>query len=508
MPLCFSCRQQPLFAHRTLSCQSKLPTIATPLQRSRKLALRNLHLGVDVLVLFAAMGLAFAVQTALRPLIPALKAPPPFHVYAGLISLALPVWLALIAILGLHKSFERPWSSAALMVELIKLHVLGLVGVALIGFLTQSTINRSLVGLFLICSGLLMFVLRSAIGAWVGLLHRRGHGQDQVLLIGTPSAQMATFLRLAKADSLPPHILGYLGDSLSSEAEWSHVIPKRVGALSDLGSVLHDLAADHVIFFDPFSRPESVPAALESCEEVGVGASFSIDLTRRATATPHIIHLYEQPFVSFEVAPKSHAALSIKHALDALVAGLGILLIAPILLLTSLAIAITMGRPIFFSQTRAGLHGRRFRMLKFRTMVRDAEAKRKELESKNEMGGPVFKLTADPRITRLGHFLRKYSIDELPQLFNVLAGTMSLIGPRPLPLVEQEQIRGWQRRRLSMRPGITGLWQVSGRSDISFEEWMVLDLRYIDEWSLSFDLRILLKTVPVVLFGAAPDNSK
>lgn len=140
-------------------------------------------------------------------------------------------------------------------------------------------------------------------------------------------------------------------------------------------------------------------------------------------------------------------------------------------------------------------------MIKFRTMVVDAEKKRDDLLAQNEMSGPVFKVTNDPRITRLGHFLRRTSLDELPQLFNVLLGEMSLVGPRPLPTKEQQGISGWQRRRLSMRPGITGLWQVSGRSNIDFEQWMKLDLRYIDGWSLVMDLKILLKTLPAVLFA-------
>jgi lipopolysaccharide/colanic/teichoic acid biosynthesis glycosyltransferase len=140
-------------------------------------------------------------------------------------------------------------------------------------------------------------------------------------------------------------------------------------------------------------------------------------------------------------------------------------------------------------------------MIKFRTMIPGAEAKQAELAAQNEMTGPVFKVTRDPRVTRLGKFLRKTSIDELPQLLNVFLGQMSLVGPRPLPIKEQQGIRGWHRRRLSMKPGITGIWQISGRNNIDFEEWMRLDQQYVDDWSLGLDLTILLKTVPVVLFG-------
>jgi lipopolysaccharide/colanic/teichoic acid biosynthesis glycosyltransferase len=205
--------------------------------------------------------------------------------------------------------------------------------------------------------------------------------------------------------------------------------------------------------------------------------------------------------MSFEVATKAPVDLSFKHMLDVILALLGILAIAPLLLVVSLLVLVRMGRPVFFVQQRAGLRGREFAMLKFRTMVRDAEARRQELEEHNEMSGPVFKIDDDPRVTPLGRFLRRTSIDELPQLFNVLTGTMSLVGPRPLPVEEQKKIVGWHRRRLSMKPGITCLWQTRGRSDVDFEQWMAYDLEYVDTWSFSLDLKILLLTIPVVLKG-------
>jgi lipopolysaccharide/colanic/teichoic acid biosynthesis glycosyltransferase len=155
--------------------------------------------------------------------------------------------------------------------------------------------------------------------------------------------------------------------------------------------------------------------------------------------------------------------------------------------------------PVIFSQVRVGLHGRRFRMWKFRTMINEAEAIKPDLETLKEVDGPAFKLTHDSRVTRLGEFLRKSSLDELPRFFNVLEGSMSLVGPRPLPESEQQRIRGSQRRRLSMKPGITGLWQVSGRSGVAFSDWMRMDQEYVDRWSLWLDLRLMLATVPAVL---------
>jgi lipopolysaccharide/colanic/teichoic acid biosynthesis glycosyltransferase len=211
--------------------------------------------------------------------------------------------------------------------------------------------------------------------------------------------------------------------------------------------------------------------------------------------------VFEHPFVTFDIASKRPEWLALKYGLDPLLSALLLLLLSPVMIGIALAILITMGKPVLFFQSRAGLHGRHFRMVKFRTMVPNAETLQRALLPSNEMGGPVFKIKGDHRITRLGRILRKTSLDELPQLFNVLAGSMSLVGPRPLPITEQEQIRGWQRRRLSMKPGITGLWQVSGRSQLDFQEWMLLDLKYVEQWSLLLDLEILLRTIPVVFTG-------
>jgi lipopolysaccharide/colanic/teichoic acid biosynthesis glycosyltransferase len=185
------------------------------------------------------------------------------------------------------------------------------------------------------------------------------------------------------------------------------------------------------------------------------------------------------------------------------VAAGALVLASPFLLAAALAILLQDGAPVIFRQRRIGLHGREFTCLKFRTMVRDAEARRQALLARNEMTGPVFKMKGDPRVTPVGRILRKFSIDELPQLWNVLRGDMSLVGPRP-PLPDEVRQYGEPdfRRRLAFRPGLTCLWQVSGRNALSFEEWMALDLRYVDNWSLWLDLAILLRTIPTVLFGS------
>jgi exopolysaccharide biosynthesis polyprenyl glycosylphosphotransferase len=193
--------------------------------------------------------------------------------------------------------------------------------------------------------------------------------------------------------------------------------------------------------------------------------------------------------------------MAIKRLFDIISSAAGLLVLSPLLVTVAILIKLTSRGPIFFKQKRVGLHGKPFNMLKFRSMVVNAEELRAKLEAMNEQTGPVFKMKNDPRITRIGRFIRKYSIDELPQLLNVLRGEMSVVGPRPPLPKEVEKYAAWQRRRLSVRPGLTCIWQVSGRNQISFEEWMYLDMQYIDNWTLLTDLGLILKTVPVVITG-------
>lgn len=460
----------------------------------RKRPLRRVVLVLDALLIVTAAPVAVELHALVRAQFGIVKPPPPFQEYAPVVFLAMPWLLLLIAALQLHRVFECVWTRTELVVGLVKLHVLALIGLAVLSFVLNITINRSLVGLFLCSTFLLLLVDRLVLLRWRRFQHEIGQGRARLLLVGDGTAEMAAFIHARRREALPPEMVGYLGDSDGRED-----LPPHLGKVDALERVLHDHAVDLVLFFAPWDHPRDAVAALRACETVGTPAAFAIALVKIAASPPRVVEIYEQPFVSYEVAPKSPAALAVKQAFDIGVAALCVVLMAVPLGVISLAILVTMGRPILFGQERAGLYGRRFRMLKFRTMVRNAEAMRDELMAQNQMSGPVFKVVGDPRITTLGKLLRRTSLDELPQLFNVLTGTMSLVGPRPLPTKEQQQIRGWHRRRLSMKPGITGPWQVSGRNLIDFEEWMKLELRYVDDWSLTRDLAILLKTIPAVI---------
>jgi exopolysaccharide biosynthesis polyprenyl glycosylphosphotransferase len=237
------------------------------------------------------------------------------------------------------------------------------------------------------------------------------------------------------------------------------------------------------------------------CEELGVTARVVLNFFPHSFVRTELDRFGEFPLLSFSRTPTNEALLFVRRLMDlAIVCVLGIPAVL-IISAASIAIKVTSPGPVFFKQQRCGLNGRIFTMYKLRSMVDNAEQVRAELDALNEMDGPVFKSSRDPRRTGVGKFLRKFSIDEFPQLFNVLRGDMSLVGPRPPLPQEVARYESWQRRRLSMKPGITCLWQISGRNEVSFQEWMKLDLTYIDNWSLLLDLKILLKTVPVVLLG-------
>ena len=460
----------------------------------RPAALRRLTLLLDALVLPASAALAMAIHARLRLWLPGLKDPANPSEYISIVAVAVPVWLSLAGLLDLHRLFERRWTPYELFIDLLKLHGLGFLVLASLVYLGQGTINRTIVFTFLTVNFALLFSVRTAAGAWVASSYRRGELRESWLLVGAPSEAMRHFVQAASDDAFAPRWAGVLCDEGNAPEQLT-----RLGAPADLPRVLHDAQVDLVVFFPPFDRPALAAEWVAACERQGISAAFAVSAGQRFALAPRVLSLGDTPLITYDWIPSRPGRLAVKHALDVLGAGLIIALALPVMALCAVAILLTMGLPVLFSQERMGLHGRRFRMLKFRTMVKDAESQRAALADRNEVTGPVFKIASDPRVTPLGGFLRRWSLDELPQLFNVLAGSMSLVGPRPLPVAEQQEIAGWYRRRLSMKPGITGLWQVSGRSGVDFDEWMRMDLRYVEQWSLRLDLLLLLQTVRAVL---------
>jgi len=280
-------------------------------------------------------------------------------------------------------------------------------------------------------------------------------------------------------------------------------IDLTTNGIEDLVEALHRHAVGRVVLAFQRIEIDKVQCAIEACETEGVEAWLSADFIHTSTARPSYDTMSKRPMLVFRTTPELSWSILMKSVVDRVGSAVGLLICLPLFLFVAIIIMVSSPGPAFFRQRRAGLHGRPFDMWKFRTMCADAEARRTELATKNLMKGPVFKVEDDPRITPIGKWLRKTSIDELPQLYNVLRGEMSLVGPRPLPLYEVEQFeRAAHRRRLSMKPGLTCIWQVRGRNKVTdFQDWVKMDLEYIDNWSVLLDIAILLQTIPVVLFG-------
>src|SRR4029079_10491035 len=247
---------------------------------------------------------------------------------------------------------------------------------------------------------------------------------------------------------------------------------------------LHEGVVDEVIFGVPLSEMKKYESPLMLCETLGVNVLILMDDQWSHFSRVDVGKVLDRPFVYLAFTPVNEVGSWAKEVFDRVIAFTVLLITLPLLVLIAVLVKLSSRGPVLFVQERTGLKGRRFRMYKFRAMFVDAAERKSSLQAMNEMQGPVFKMRHDPRVTRIGFLLRRYSLDELPQFFNVLRGDMSLVGPRPLPCEEAALIHGTQRRRFSVKPGMTCIWQISGRNQISYEEWMKLDLQYVDRWSL------------------------
>ncbi len=346
--------------------------------------------------------------------------------------------------------------------------------------------------------GLKSYVVRSILVR----LRRRGMNFRTLLIVGSGES-LRHFIELI-------HSHPYWGFQIAGIVDDSGREAKNVGGctvlgpLSSIWNYLENNPVDEVIFIPARRSLDELSPYFEGCEEMGVRTRLALNFFQHTIAHPVLDSYQGVPVVTYSPTREMNTALLIKYAFDRIAAALFLFALSPVFLAAALIVKVTSrswSDPIFYGQTRCGLTGKTFKMWKFRSMSVNAEKDLELLRQQNEMGGPVFKIRHDPRVTPVGRWLRKFSIDELPQLWNVLVGEMSLVGPRPPLPAEVAKYDRWQRRRLSMKPGITCLWQVNGRNNLSFDTWMKLDLEYIDNWSLGLDVKILFKTVYVVATG-------
>src|SRR6266542_1338134 len=411
-----------------------------------------------------------------------------WHHTALVVCIALGVWMLGARILRHYDA----WSEG-LIGELAVTSVLVISVAVALQLLNQMPGHErsSGVGTFLLLTWPAVWFVRSivvAVRAW------RHSPPEQVLIIGTGPLGRVTGEDV-RDSSKHRQVFGYLG--WKDEAKQRRLPAPVLGRWDELENCLKQNAIGEVyIAGNPARNGEAMQAAIRTCERFGVPFALPAYGFRLSRARPVNGRSFRDGYVHFLNIEHKPVQMAFKRLFDVAASAFALWILSPLILLTALLIKLTSRGPIFFKQERVGMHGRPFYMLKFRSMVANAEELRLKLMAQNEQDGPIFKIQKDPRITTIGRFIRKFSIDELPQLINVLRGEMSIVGPRPPLPSEVLQYEPWQRRRLSVRPGLTCLWQVSGRNKIGFQDWMYLDMQYIDHWSLGQDFNLILRTVP------------
>lgn len=405
-------------------------------------------------------------------------------------------WTIILAMLGWYQQRWRPFEWLLRTIVLADF-ILALLVAGLALLFVREAYPRAQIGFLLLITPATTLAVRGitgVVGRWLSSRQRR-----HVLIVGTGRDALRLRRLLRTAALGKPMVLGHLR-GFWEEAESGSGTGAILGDVSQLGPILDGNVVDEVIFCAPLDALSRLMPYVRLCEEVGVTSQIQVDAIK-CHSSPELVDFHGIPLLAYSPVGHAPELLSVKRTLDVAVALVGIVITAPIMVLCAAAIKLTSPGPVIFRQRRSGLNGREFEMLKFRTMELGAEERRAAIDRLNEVSGPVFKIENDPRVTRVGRILRRWSLDELPQLFNVLWGDMSVVGPRPPLPSEVVRYDRWQRRRLSMRPGLTCLWQIKGRHKIGFEEWMKLDLFYIDHWSLKLDFLILCRTITAVLSG-------
>jgi exopolysaccharide biosynthesis polyprenyl glycosylphosphotransferase len=370
-------------------------------------------------------------------------------------------------------------------------------------FFRREPVSRVFIVLVWCVQNGMLLALRFTVRKALRYVRKRGYNFRHVLIVGSNDRAAQIVQKIRQTPWFGFNIIGYVDSADNNNALHRANGMKNIGTLDTIEQILREQIVDEVFITLPVKSfyPE-IEKIISQCEQMGVEAKIPLDLFKLKFAESTISAYDDIPCIDFYSSPKMTWQVMAKRMLDFSVSLIFLMLFSPVFLVVSILIKHDSPGPVFFRQKRVGYNGRLFTCLKFRTMINEAEMIRDELLHLNEMDGPVFKITNDPRITRTGKFLRETSLDELPQLLNVLKGDMSLVGPRPPIPSEVHHYELMNHRRLSVKPGMTCIWQVSGRNRISFKKWMEMDMQYIDQWSLWLDIKILLKTIPAVLKGS------
>ncbi len=461
-----------------------------------------LYLLADAVLALASFGLAYEIRSRLvtpRPLYP------PSH-YLWIVPLAVGLWI----FVGLASGIYREIQEEDLRRAFVDPAKVGFTATTLLFAITFAFkleyISRLLLGFYAALDLGAMILFRLV--AWqLGTPLWRAFGGYRHFLVGGDTPEALEIARTIEAnEKRGMRLLGFarVESNPESRPPLDQSALRRsypVCALNQLPELLRKHVIDEVIFAVTKEELEKLEETFLVCEEEGVKTRVLLSFFPHVFSKVYLERLREMPLLTFSATPENEYLLLLKRVTDFVIAAVLLVVLSPLLLVLALLVKLTSEAPVLYRQTRCGLGGRKFTLYKFRSMRAGADELRDELNALNEMDGPVFKIKDDPRCTAVGRLMRKFSLDELPQLANILKGDMSFVGPRP-PLPEEvEKYERWQRRRLRMPPGLTCLWALEGRNKLNFKRWMELDLEYIDNWSMALDWKILLKTIPVVLLG-------
>jgi exopolysaccharide biosynthesis polyprenyl glycosylphosphotransferase len=412
-------------------------------------------------------------------------------------------WHVILSAFGLYRS-RRLSSTRAEIVDIVKATSLG--STAVLGVASLISIDlvtsRFLVA-FWVLSTAATTLARLTLRVILQRIRVRGRNLRNLLIVGTNVRALRFAEVVENKPTLGYQIKGFVDEDWNGLPQFLRTGRERVARLDEFGHYLREEVVDEVVIALPVSSYYAqFTQILRACEEQGILVHMLPGFFEVKYARLTLEVLEDQPVITLRTGAMEGWPLVVKRMLDLTVALLLLVLLMPLFIIVALLIKLTSPGPILFVQERVGLNKRPFRFLKFRTMVQEAESQQRALEELNEVSGPVFKIRHDPRITPFGAVLRRTSVDELPQLINVLLGDMSLVGPRPLPVRDYQGFDAdWHRRRFSVRPGMTCLWQVEGRNSVPFDRWMELDMQYIDNWSLWLDFKLLASTLPAVVTG-------
>ncbi|MBW2288192.1 MAG: sugar transferase [Deltaproteobacteria bacterium] len=458
------------------------------------LAFQLLLVAIEI-VLSATIFTIFAFSTTATGSIPTvLRHGGPSLLALGIVACS--TWPLVLNALDLYSS-QRRQSAGQLLLRVAAAGITSTLLIAAAAFALSAPVPAAFPFLFGATQFACLALLRLVIHGGLRLLRRGGRNYRNILIVGSGPRAADVHRMVVQHPDWALHIVGYVDDHAYAGDEGGPI--GEIHQFADLPALFRDHVIDEVVVALPRSMLSTLAPVVEACSLVGVSLTIPMDLFEDFMPPPRVTRFGGSAALSYAPVHHSRFKLAIKRAIDVVGATIVLTLTAPILLVSMAAIRLTSPGAVIFRQRRCGLYGREFWMYKLRTMVNDAEEQKTALSHLNESDGPVFKIRNDPRVTRVGHFLRSWSLDELPQVWNVLMGDMSLVGPRPPVPSEVQHYRTFERRRLSMRPGITCIWQVQGRNEIGFADWVKLDVEYIETWSLSTDFWILGKTLPAVL---------